>query len=67
MVIFRRIFPKTINVYINIVEKIKIHILFLVTFSKNRAVYERTWKNMLDSDKPKIQYNTAHAYCMLNM
>jgi hypothetical protein len=34
--------------------KIKIHILFPVTFSKNRAVYEKMWKNLVQPDRPQM-------------
>jgi hypothetical protein len=43
--------------WIRVVEKIKTHILYSVTFLfENRAVYEIMWKN--------VQYNTAHALCV---
>ena len=37
----------------NVVDKIK-HILCLVAFSENRAVYEINWKNMVETDMPQI-------------
>jgi hypothetical protein len=38
-----------------IVEKIKTHILYSVTFiSENRAVYDIIWKNIVDRAKPQI-------------
>jgi hypothetical protein len=37
------------------VEKIKTHILYSITFfSKNRAVYEITWKNIVQSGRPQM-------------
>jgi hypothetical protein len=47
------------------VKKIKTHILYSITFSKNRAVYEIMWKNMVEKGR-KWQYNTAHALCVLD-
>jgi hypothetical protein len=37
-----------------VVEKIKKHILCSVAFSKNRAVYEIMWKNMVEPDGPQM-------------
>ena len=36
--------------HIKVIEKIKPHILYLVTF-KNRAFYEVMWKNVVQLDK----------------
>jgi hypothetical protein len=47
-----------------VVEKIKTHILCLVTFFENRAVYEIMWKNTVEPDRP-IGDNVAHAHCIL--
>ena len=30
------------------------HILFSITFSENRAVYEKMWKNMVQPDRPQM-------------
>jgi len=38
----------------NTVEKIKIHILFSITVFKNCAVYEITWKNIIEMDRPQM-------------
>jgi hypothetical protein len=38
----------------NVVEKIKTHILFSITFSENRDVYEVMWKNMVEPDSPQM-------------
>jgi hypothetical protein len=35
-------------------------------FSENRTVYEIMWKNMVGPEGPQMQYNTAHALCMLD-
>jgi hypothetical protein len=45
----------------NVVEKIKIHILYSVTFSESRAVYEVMCKNMVQPDRPQmiIQYGAS--------
>jgi hypothetical protein len=37
-----------------VVEKIKIHILFSVTFYENRAVYEIMWKNIVERGRPHM-------------
>jgi hypothetical protein len=39
---------------IKCVEKIKAHNLGSVTFSENRAVYEKMWKNMVQPDRPQM-------------
>jgi len=39
------------NVSENIVEKIKAHILCLISFFGNRAVYEIMWKNNVQPDR----------------
>ena len=39
-----------------VVQKIKIHILYSVTFPDNRAVYEVIWKNMI---KPQSTDNNV--------
>jgi hypothetical protein len=36
-----------------VVQKIKTRVLFAVTFSENRAVYEIMWKNMVHPDRPQ--------------
>ena len=36
---------------IKVIQKIKIHILYPVTFSKNRAVYEIMSKNMVKPER----------------
>jgi hypothetical protein len=35
-------------------EKIKTHILYLVIFLKNRAIYEIKWKNIVQSGRPQV-------------
>jgi hypothetical protein len=37
-----------------VIEKIKTHPLYFVTFTENRTVYEKIWKNMADPDRPRI-------------
>jgi len=37
-----------------VVEKIKPHILCSATFSKNLAVYETMWKNIVERDRPQM-------------
>jgi hypothetical protein len=35
-----------------VVEKIKIHTLYSITFFENHTVYEIVWKNTLEPDRP---------------
>jgi hypothetical protein len=37
-----------------VVEKIKTHFIFSITFSEIRAVYEIVWKNMVQPDRPQM-------------
>jgi hypothetical protein len=39
---------------INVVKKIKIHILHSETFFENRAVYEILSKNMVEQERPQM-------------
>jgi len=36
------------------------------SFSDNRPIYERMWKNMAEPDRPKMKYNAGHSLCMLD-
>ena len=49
---------------IKAVEKIKTHILYLITFSENHAVYEIMSKNMVEPEKIQIIWHLRVAYCM---
>ena len=44
---------------IKFVEKINIHLLFSVTFSKNRVFYEIMSKNMVNQTGRRLQYGGA--------
>jgi hypothetical protein len=46
-----------------VVEKIKTHILYLVTLLENRDVYEIMWKNFVEL--VRSHDNMAHAHCIL--
>jgi hypothetical protein len=48
------------------VEKIKTTFYVNTLFSENRAAFEIMWKNMIDLFRSQIQYNTAHALCMMD-
>jgi hypothetical protein len=39
------------NVSDKFIEKIKAHILYSITFSENRAIYETMWKNVAEMDR----------------
>jgi len=55
-----------INVTDKFVDKTKTCVLFSITSSKNRAVYQIIWKNMLERGNPQMaQYNTALTFCVL--
>jgi hypothetical protein len=47
------------------VEKIKTHFIFYI-FSENCFVYEIMWKNIVEPDRPRWQYNRTHADCRLD-
>jgi hypothetical protein len=46
-----------------VVEKLEAHILFLIKFFENCAVYEIMWKNVAERGRPHD--NMAYAHCML--
>ena len=41
---------------IKVVDKIKIHILCLVTFFENRVFYEKTWKIIVEQSRPQMTW-----------
>ena len=46
---------KTRNVPDKIIEEIKTHFMYnIFFFSKNRAVYDITWKNIIELDRPQM-------------
>jgi len=49
-----------------LVEKIKTHILYLVTFFffLNCAIYEILWKNIVEPER--LHDDVVHAHCMLD-
>jgi hypothetical protein len=51
-IISRRILLRMRNISENIVEEIKTHILFSITFFEKRAVYDIMWNNMVQPDRP---------------
>jgi len=48
-----------------VVEKIKTLIVYPITFSENRAVYEIMWKNVVEPERPQI-ICCGFAHCMLD-
>jgi len=49
-----------------VVEKITTHILGSITFfSKNRAVYEIMWKNMVQPDRSQMKVRRMRISCWL--
>ena len=43
-----------------LVEKIKTHILRSITFSENRAIYEKMWKNIVERSRRHDNMEPAH-------
>jgi len=55
MIISRSVLLRIRTVSVKIVEKIKTHILCLITFlSENRDVYKKMWKNVGEPDRQPI-------------
>jgi hypothetical protein len=46
-----------------VVEKIKLHILCPIAIFENRAVYEITWKNVVQPDRPQVTIRHMRAAC----
>ena len=47
--VFRLVLLRVINVSCKVLQKIKTHILYAITFfPENRAIYEVIWKNFLE-------------------
>ena len=57
-----RFFLEWVMFQTKVVEKIKTHILYSVTFFENRVFYEIMWKNVVEYGRAQI--NLAHAHCM---
>jgi hypothetical protein len=55
---------------INVVEKIKTHILYMMSppppCPENVTVCDIMWKNMVEPERPQMTLNSAHALCMLD-
>jgi hypothetical protein len=48
----------------NVVEKLETHVLYSMTFfSENRAVHEKTWKNILKPDRPQMTIRRVLIAC----
>jgi hypothetical protein len=48
----------------SVIEKIKTHVFYSVTFFENRVVYEKMWKNIVIAGQATDD-NRAHAHFML--
>ena len=46
-----------------VVEEIKTHNLYSVTFFENRSVFEIMWKNMIEPDRPQMTIWCMHTAC----
>jgi len=42
------------NVQTKVVDKIKTHILYSLTFFENGAVYEKMWKDIVERGRPQL-------------
>jgi hypothetical protein len=50
---------------IKVVEEIKTHVLYSVTASENRVVYEKMLKNTVGKDRPQMTTSRMRsAYCI---
>ena len=50
---------------IDVVEKITVHILYSITFSENRAVYEILWKNIVEPERSQMAIWRLVAYWII--
>jgi len=48
-----------------VVEKITTHILWSITFFENHAIYEITWKNIVQPDRPQTTMWHMHNACSI--
>jgi hypothetical protein len=51
------------NVSDKSVEKIKTHIACSVAILKNHTVYEKTWKNIVERDRPQMKIWSKRIAC----
>jgi len=50
----------------NVVEKMKTHILYSVTFSDDRPVYEIMWQNVVQPDIPQMTTRPMRPECWIS-
>jgi len=48
---------------IKFVETCKTHVLGLIQFSENRAVYDTMWKNLVVPDRPQMTIQCGEKIC----
>jgi len=48
-----------------VVQQIKTHILYSVTFPENRTLYETMWENVVESDRPPMTIWHMHIACWI--
>jgi hypothetical protein len=48
-----------------VVEEIKAHILYSITFFENRAIYEIMWKNTVEPGKPQMKIRHMRNACWI--
>ena len=39
--------------------------VYIYIYILNRVIYEIMWKNIIQSGRPQMTYNMAHAHCVL--
>jgi len=49
----------------NVVEKIKIHILYSITFLENYTVYENMWKSIEEPGRPQMTIWRMRIVCWI--
>jgi hypothetical protein len=54
VIISRSILRRMRNVSEKVVEKIRTLVLYLVSFSRNHAVFKIMWKNMVQTDRQQM-------------
>jgi len=48
-----------------ILEKIKKFCMSKIYFSENHVVKEIIWKSMVETERPQMTKNAAHAFCIM--
>ena len=66
MITFRSVLLGMKNMFeTKLVEKIKTHILWSITFCENRAVFEIMWKHIVEPDRPQMTILRKRIACWI--